>query len=51
MATYHVVGVMSGTSLDGLDVAFCMLQKNNNIWSFQIQSARTVPYDRGMVEF
>ena len=41
---FHVIGVMSGTSLDGLDIAFCRFEKGKN-WSFQLLEAKTVPYD------
>ena len=51
MVTYHVVGVMSGTSLDGLDLICCVLNQNQKKWSYQIQKARTVSYDDAMVKF
>lgn len=34
---------MSGTSLDGIDIAFCSFQKNDN-WTFDIINAITYPY-------
>ena len=40
---YQVIGLMSGTSGDGLDIAFCEFQKENS-WSFQIIQAETVPF-------
>lgn len=40
---YEVVGVMSGTSLDGIDLAHIKFTKQTN-WSFSILSAETVPY-------
>lgn len=42
---YRVIGVMSGSSLDGLDLALCELVHDVGDWSFNIQEARTVPYD------
>jgi len=51
MATYRVVGVMSGTSLDGLDLAFCELYEKEHSWSYQIREAITLPYDNAMVDF
>ena len=51
MATYHVVGVMSGTSLDGLDLTCCVLYQNKNNWSYKIQKSQTVSYDDAMVKF
>ena len=35
---------MSGTSLDGLDIAFCTFELLNNKWSFKINSSSTVPF-------
>lgn len=34
---------MSGTSLDGLDIAHCTFQKDEN-WSFVINESATIPY-------
>jgi anhydro-N-acetylmuramic acid kinase len=51
MTEYHVVGVMSGTSLDGLDLVFCLLYRDNDRWRYRIQKARTIGYDESMIEF
>lgn len=40
---YHVIGVMSGTSLDGVDLAYIAFAKSDN-WTFNIIEAVTVPY-------
>ena len=42
---FHVIGVMSGTSLDGLDLAFCRFEKDES-WSFELLEAKTVPHDK-----
>ncbi len=42
---YNVIGVMSGSSLDGLDLAWCAFELANGHWSFNISEAVTVPYD------
>jgi len=42
--TYHVIGLMSGTSLDGLDIAYCELRLDNSRWEFSILEAVTVKY-------
>ena len=41
--TYQVLGVMSGTSLDGIDLAFVSFTKDGN-WEFVIHTADTIPY-------
>jgi anhydro-N-acetylmuramic acid kinase len=40
---YKIIGLMSGTSGDGLDMAFCEFDKQEE-WSFTIQTAETVPF-------
>jgi anhydro-N-acetylmuramic acid kinase len=37
---------MSGTSMDGVDIAYCEFLYENQKWSFQIKVAKTVPYDQ-----
>ena len=41
---YHVIGMMSGTSLDGLDIAYCKLIHKKGKWKFEIVSATTLNY-------
>ncbi len=41
---YNVVGLMSGTSLDGVDLAFCRFTFNNNRWTYDIVEAETTIY-------
>lgn len=44
MELYKVVGIMSGTSLDGLDLAYCIFKAENGRYSFSIDKAVTIPY-------
>lgn len=41
---YNVLGVMSGTSLDGTDIARFTLTENNGVWGYEIHEAETIPY-------
>lgn len=43
MATYKVIGLMTGSSLDGVDVAYCHLEDNNGKWNYKIEIAECVP--------
>ncbi len=36
--------MMSGTSLDGLDIAYCHFERNESSWTFQVEAATTVKY-------
>ena len=42
---YHMIGCMSGTSVDGIDLAYVRFQKTDK-WTFKILSTSTVNYDR-----
>lgn len=42
-STYTIIGLMSGTSGDGLDVACCDFYKNET-WDFKIIKAETIPF-------
>lgn len=41
--TFSIIGLMSGTSGDGLDVAFVNFKKENQ-WLFEIEEAKTYPF-------
>jgi len=43
---YKVIGIMSGTSLDGIDFAFCRFIHKKKNWEFSIQHAQTFPYPK-----
>jgi anhydro-N-acetylmuramic acid kinase len=38
------IGLMSGTSLDGIDLAYCLFWEDHNQWHFKIEVAETIPY-------
>jgi anhydro-N-acetylmuramic acid kinase len=43
---YRVIGIMSGTSLDGIDLAACRFSKVRGKWEYAIQKATTIPYNK-----
>jgi anhydro-N-acetylmuramic acid kinase len=42
--TYKVTGLMSGTSLDGVDIAFCTFSLRSGKWTYRLEKAETVSY-------
>tara|TARA_R110002051_G_scaffold8755_1_gene35934 strand:+ start:32913 stop:33989 length:1077 start_codon:yes stop_codon:yes gene_type:complete len=49
MKTYKIIGLMSGTSLDGLDIAYCHIWKNKGTWHFDIKETKSVKYSSEML--
>lgn len=43
---YNVIGVMSGTSLDGVDIAHVKFTLNNATWHYKIGVCETIPYNQ-----
>ena len=41
---YNVIGVMSGTSLDGVDLAHITFKLSGSRWHFEIFECETIPY-------
>lgn len=44
MISYSAIGIMSGTSLDGVDLAFCSFHKKEDKWNYTFDAAETIPY-------
>jgi len=44
MSTFFAIGLMSGTSLDGLDICYAKFTQTNSGWNFEILYCETLPY-------
>lgn len=47
---YNIISVMSGTSLDGIDLAHINFEIINGKWSFQILECETIGYSKKWIE-
>ena len=43
--TYRAIGLMSGSSLDGLDIAFVEFGETGGNWSFSLEETACMPYE------
>jgi anhydro-N-acetylmuramic acid kinase len=41
---FHAIGLMSGTSLDGLDICYAKFVKQESNWNFEILNSETILY-------
>lgn len=48
MKIHKIIGLMSGTSLDGLDLAFCHIWQEENSWKFEIKQTKSISYSSEM---
>src|SRR5690625_6094006 len=47
MKTFRGIGLMSGTSLDGLDLAYCSFSENSDgSWNYEFLETETVSYSK-----
>ncbi|NML35723.1 anhydro-N-acetylmuramic acid kinase [Chitinophaga sp. G-6-1-13] len=47
---YNVIGTMSGSSLDGLDIVFAELTEIRGQWTYVIKASESLPYEPEWVE-
>ncbi len=47
---YKVIGIMSGSSLDGIDIVCSELQEHAGRWQYEIQHAACISYNKEWIE-
>src|SRR5687767_1787479 len=47
---YRAIGLMSGSSLDGLDIVFAEFHESSGKWKHSVMAAATAPYSNEWVE-
>ena len=48
MKNYKAIGLMSGTSIDGLDLAYCQIWQEDANYKFEIKKTKSISYSREM---
>lgn len=46
MTSYRGIGLMSGTSLDGVDLAYCEFSEREGHWEFELLQADYIPFQK-----
>lgn len=41
---YRVIGTMSGSSMDGLDIAYCIIEEIRGRWTYTIEHSACIPF-------
>lgn len=44
MKQYRVVSMMTGTSMDGVDLAYCIIEENEGRYTYKIEVADCIPF-------
>ncbi len=44
-SSWNAIGLMSGTSCDGLDIAACRFEETSQGWKYELIDASTIPYN------
>jgi anhydro-N-acetylmuramic acid kinase len=50
MKTFRIIGMMSGTSLDGVDLAYCTFVETNTGYTYSLGECETIPYPEGWMK-
>ena len=48
-SVFHGIGLMSGTSLDGLDIAYCHFFNNQGSWSYEIDVVSCITFPESLL--